>query len=304
MGLGLLAPPVRGWVYVDWRFDRFLASLAISENQFDDGARKQAGVRSTLNKWYYGHGSEDLNSRLIGSWGKQLRVRPPRDIDILFVLPWSVYLRFEQRTGNRQSQLLQEVRDVLGKTYSKSEMGGDGQVVVVRFDTMPVEVVPAFLLNDGRYLICDTNNGGCYRFSDPESELAVLETSDQRSGGATRRLIRMCKQWQRHCNVPIKSFLIERLAVAFLSQWTFAPHWNWHDWMLRDFFEFIVAAEGRSVVMPGTDSLVPLGRDWASKARTAFATATTACELERFNFDRAAADKWQSLLGPGISAYI
>ena len=33
---------------------------------------------------------------LSGSWGKLTRVRPVRDIDVLFVLPYSVYQRFQQ----------------------------------------------------------------------------------------------------------------------------------------------------------------------------------------------------------------
>ena len=43
--------------------------------------------------------SEAANSLLIGSWGKRTQVRPPRDVDILFLLPSDVYHRFQQREG-------------------------------------------------------------------------------------------------------------------------------------------------------------------------------------------------------------
>jgi hypothetical protein len=59
-----------------------------------------------------------------------------------------------------QSALLQEVKSVLTETYPNSDMSGDGQVVVVRFGTYNVEVVPAFALTNGRYWICHTNDGG------------------------------------------------------------------------------------------------------------------------------------------------
>lgn len=289
------------WRYVERRFEAFVASLAITDAQFQDGWRQQAGVRSTLNRWYYGHNDETLNSLLTGSWGKALRVRPPRDIDVMFCLPWEVYFRFEERIGNRQSQLLQEVRSVLLKTYSLSEMRGDGQAVVVRFARMPVEVVPAFAMNNGQYLIGDTSNGGSWRHTDPAAELAALNRSDAATGGATRRLIRMAKQWQRHCDVPIKSFMLERFAVAFLDGWQHPHDYYYHDWMVRDFFAFMLGYVDGTIIMPGTGHHVPLGDAWASKARTAHAEAKQACEWEKINFDILAAWKWQSLFGTLIT---
>src|SRR5204863_93608 len=84
------------------------------------------------------------------------RVRPPRDIDVLFALPYAVYHRYEGKTGNKQSQLLQEVKNVLAQCYTVTKMRGDGQVVVIPFATQSVELVPAFSLTDGKYWVCDT----------------------------------------------------------------------------------------------------------------------------------------------------
>src|SRR4051812_15979671 len=95
---------------VSSRFTRFLNNLLLTEAQKSDGATKHAGVRTCLNRNYYASTSSTANSFLIGSWAKATRIRPPRDIDVVFELPRSVYDRFEQRPGNKQSQLLQEVR--------------------------------------------------------------------------------------------------------------------------------------------------------------------------------------------------
>lgn len=288
------------WRYVEQRFRGFIENLALTDTQFQDGLRKQAGVRATLNRWYYGHNDEAANSLLTGSWGKHLRVRPPRDIDVMFALPWGVYTRFEARTGNRQSQLLQEVRSVLAQTYQTSDMRGDGQVVVVRFPTMPVEVIPAFPFDNGQYLICDTMNGGSYRLTDPISEIKALNQSDGDTGGATRHLIRIVKQWQRHCSVPIKSFMLERMAIEFLRTWQYPHDYYFYDWMVRDFFGFLVENAGRSAVMPGTGLRVPSGFAWASKARTAFAASCRACEWEQANFDFLAEEEWKSVFGSAM----
>jgi hypothetical protein len=93
-------------------------------------------------------------------------MRPPRDVDLYFVLPFAVYTRFQAHVWNRQSALLQEVKAALKGTYPDTDISGDGQVVV-RFGTYSVEVVPAILLTNNRYWICNTNDGGSYKETDP-----------------------------------------------------------------------------------------------------------------------------------------
>lgn len=259
----------RMWVYLVRRFEQFIENLAITETQLQNGVENQASVRRTLNRHYWGVDSDTANSRLIGSWGKQLRVRPPRDVDVLFTLPWSVYHRFESRSGNRQSQLLQEVRSVLAADNQRSTLRGDGQVVVALFATAPVEVVPAFAFDDGQFWICDTNDGGSYRVTDPAAELASLDNSDLLNDGAMRRLIRIMKQWQRHCDVPIKSFQLERAVIEFLWTWPHSRDLFWIDWMIRDFFAYLVSRQNQVLYMPGTGAAVAFGNGWVAKARTA-----------------------------------
>jgi hypothetical protein len=296
--------PSHAWWYLTRRMNTFIANLAVTDLQDKDGRAKQAGVRAVLNRHYYGVDSETANSMLTGGWGKHLRVRPPRDVDVLFSLPWDVHQRFEARSGNIQSQLLQEVKAVLGGTYTESDMGGDGQVVVVRFASMPVEVVPAFEFADGKFWICDTNDGGSYRLTDPRAEMAELDHSDLINQGATRRLIRMLKQWQRHCSVPLKSYVLERLAIELLQTWPYARDIFWFDWLIRDFFAYLVSRANGAIIMPGTGQWVLLGEDWASKARSAHAAAVRACDYERDNENILAGAGWQSLFGAHIPMYV
>src|SRR5262245_20274948 len=124
---------------VSQRFDTFLSNISLTTDQHADGVTKHSGVRNALNRHYYNSTSITGNSMLVGSWGKVTQVRPPRDVDVLFVLPDGVYHRFQQRTGNRQAQLLQELRGVLANTYPNTNMRADGQVIVVPFQTYAVE---------------------------------------------------------------------------------------------------------------------------------------------------------------------
>jgi hypothetical protein len=108
-------------------------------------------------------------------------------------------------------------------------MRGDGQVVLVRFASYSVEVVPAFLLTNGRYRICNTHDGGSYIETDPVAEVNYIETVDRANNRNLRPLIRMLKIWQQNCSVLISSFQLELVAADFLRQ---------SPWRNRDFFWF------------------------------------------------------------------
>jgi hypothetical protein len=216
-----------------------------------------------------------------------------------------VYWRFDSRSDNRQSQLLQEVKWVLAQTYSQTSLRGDGQVVSVPFSNTPVEVVPGFRCQDGSIIICDTNNGGRYKTSSAEAEAYDLDVSDRCWHGNTRALARMLKQWQQERNVPLKSFQLERLAVEFLRVWPFSLHdVFWYDWMIRDFLAHLLSRANGFLFMPGTREVVSLGNEWLSRAQTAYRYACNACEYERDNYEALAGGEWQQLFGSTVPVLV
>jgi len=286
---------------VTQRFAQFIDNLVITDAQLQDGLTKQAGVRDCLNRYFWGYSSETDNSLLIGSWGKQTRVRPSRDVDMIFLLPSSVFHRFQARTGNRQSQLLQEVKNALAFTYFQTAMRADGQVVVVPFTTTPIEVSPGFLCDDDSIIVCDANDGGRYVTSTARAEAAALVEADARTNGNTRRLARMFKQWQRHCDVPLKSFQIERLVVEFLGMHPNATEdYFYYDFLVRDFFAYLINRSNTYITMPGTGELIWLGSDWLTRAQTASRNALAACGAEKENSKILAGLYWQDIFGPQI----
>jgi SMODS domain-containing protein len=106
---------------VSERFKQFLDNITLSTTQIDDGKTKRGSVCKVLNSKYWSSSSENDNRFYVGSWGKYTRIRPPRDVDVLFKLPKSVYDRFQLRTGNKQSQLLQEIKDALKASFPKTD---------------------------------------------------------------------------------------------------------------------------------------------------------------------------------------
>ena len=297
------------WIYVTERFKTFQDNLALTANQLEDGNTKCKGVVSCLNAAYWGHNSETLNAFLIGSWAKDTRIRPPRDVDVYFVLPFTVYQRFEAYGSNvnKQSALLQEVKSKLLATYPSSSIKGDGPVVLAGFSSYNVEIVPAFLYdaNDRSYYVSDTKNGGSYKTTKPLHEVDAIQAADARNNHNVRRLVRMLKCWQSWCSVPIKSFYLELLAIDFLDQWTYKDQsYFFYDWMCRDFFAWLIAKANSFVIAPGTYEILWLGDGWKSKTESAYARAVKACDFERGNDTLNAGDEWQKIFGFDIPKYL
>jgi Second Messenger Oligonucleotide or Dinucleotide Synthetase domain len=306
-GLGAygLAPPPQvfphQWIGVRPRFTQFNNELALTPSQWADGLTKSAGVVGCLNRHYFDSESRTDHSLFIGSWGKDTAGRPPRDVDLYFVLPVDAYYRFQQYVWNRQSALLQEVKGVIAETYPETDMSGDGQIVLVNFGSYNVEVVPAFALTNGGYWICDANNGGRYKETHPSAEANYIEAVDQATNRNLRPLIRMVKAWQDYCSVPIKSFQLELVAAEFLAQspWRIYDYF-WFDWIARDFFAYLYWKANKWMSVPGSGESIYLGDDWQSRAESAYHRAVKACEYERDNYVVLAGEEWQKIFGEQI----
>lgn len=289
------------WIAVRQRFEQFHRNLLLTPLQRQDGLTKRNGVVNCLNRNYYDSTSETDNSFFIGSWGKDTVTRPPRDVDVYFVLPVQVYHRFQPYLWNRQSALLQEVKDALAGTYPDTDMRGDGQVIIVRFESYNVEVVPAFPLQNGQYWICNTHDGGSYKLTDPRAEVRYIEAVDLANNRNLRPLIRMLKAWQANCSVQIKSFQLELLAADFLgkSPWRL-NNFFYFDWIMRDFFAYLYHRANSYVVVPGTSETIYLGYEWQSRVETAYYRAEKACRYEKDNLVEAAGEEWQKIFGQHI----
>lgn len=293
------------WVAVRQRFRAFHEDLNLTREQLEDGIGKAVRVTQALERAYNGRVADQPPLLIVGSWGKGTQVRPSADIDIMVKFASAVLQRFEARTGNSQSQLLQEVKAFLLDAYPQTDMRGDGQVVIVQFNTITVEVVPVFDLPGGQYLMPDTNDGGKWKTVDPAAQIAMIEDIDARTNGNTRALTKMLKMWKREKNVPLKSYAIELLVAEFMSTYQYAQHdYYYYDWFVRDFLKALVTKAGTGLLIPGTGEWVWLGDEWLSRARTALAAAETACEWERLDYDVTAGQEWQTIFGARIPIYV
>lgn len=292
------------WIGVTKRFSDFNGELLVTTQQRDDAVGKAVRIAEILQRAYYNSDDALANLLIVGSWGKGTQVRPSNDLDMMFALPRHVFERFDAYQGNKQSALLADVRGHLTVPNARTDIRADGQVVVVDYQTITIEVVPVLPKGDGQVIMPDTRNGGRWKTADPLAQIRRIEAVDNHLRGHLRPLTRMMKQWRRERNVPIKSFLLELLCVEFLVNYRHNDQsFFYFDWFVRDFLAFMIARRNTSLILPGTNEAIPLGDDWVSRAQTAHAIAVMACAYEREDWVGLAGDEWQKIFGPRIAKW-
>lgn len=196
-------------------FEQFRKNLAVRNHA--DIAVSYAEITKRLNKDFWASDSESVHSLQVGSYGRGTAIDGVSDLDMVFELPWSVYDRLSKVKGNGPSQLLQEVRTSILERYPRTKVKGDGQVVAVRFDTYVVEVLPAFLKDDGSYLFGDSNDGGGWRECRPRKEMSAISEVDTRANRNLKRICKMLRAWRNEHGAPMSGMLIDTLTYRFFQ---------------------------------------------------------------------------------------
>lgn len=298
------------WNYVIPHFNSFLKALELTPGDRKDADGKAERIaRSLYAKYYPNRLIFDPSCYVkVGSYGKDCGSSNHSDLDVMFILPWDVYTRIEALSGNKQSQLLQEFKAPLLLTFPNTPLKADGQIITASFKTYHVEVVPAFRLLDGTFLTAHTGDNGSWKISNPVAEFNQLRTADLATQGKATHLTKMLKAWKYECNVEIKSISLEVLAIIFVNQWQHRDQTVfYYDWMIRDFFAFLLPYVNGWTLVPGTTERIELGDRWESKARSAYARAWKACEHEKADAPYSATTEWQKIFGDtfkGSSAFL
>lgn len=294
------------WIGVTTRFSRFDGDLQPTIPQVEDAQTKQLNVRKCLQATYYGPETDNPPGLIIGSWGKRTPVRPSADIDILFPIPTSEWDRINGYAGNSQSILLQEVKGVVAERYGSTDLRGDGQVVQVKFNSIMVEIVPAFPTDDPyKYAMPDTHDGGRWKPIFPVFEQVTIDFADTDANGNVVRLSRMMKHWKRFKKISIKSYIVELLIADFFKPYSYKHHsFFYFDWFVRDFLRYLIGRANTTIYSPGSGEFVPLGNDWLYGAKLALVRAEAACELEYQDFPTLAGNEWVEIFGNRIPVLV
>lgn len=265
------------------QFNKFYNNIKLTKKQREDAKIKYSGVCKTLHEFYYPDINYNGSTKLLfGSYGKHTNIRPPRDVDVLFIMPPEKFEQYNDNSSNSQSQLLQDVKKILSEKYSTTDkIKGWGKVVLVQFadGCHNVELLPAWQ-NNNKFIIPNSEDNGSWEDFDPKNEIEQIKEANNANNKKVIPVIRMIKKWAEKCTVNIKSCLIEEYILRFFSQ---SNSDNNYSILLRDAFDFLQKAI--------TDDNIK------SHLQTAYIRARKACEYEdKGNIDKATAE-WQKIFG-------
>ena len=283
----------------DW-FSTFCGNIQVKDGGTISSRYKT--VTRRLNTDFWNTTSETSHSLYVGSYGRNTAIQGFSDLDMIFQLPWSVFLRYDGYIGNGQSALLQAVRQSLGKTYPNSRVGADGQVVDIAFNHITFEVMPTFEHTDGSFTFPDANGGGSWRNTNPRPEIEAIRNRNYTCNGNLIRLCRMMRSWKNEGAVPMRGLLIDTLAYQFIVDWQNKDKsYLYYGFMCRDFFRFM-ADQGRTQQYwraPGSNQYVYRKGLFEWKATRCYNLACEAIAHEMATPKRewSAKQKWREIFG-------
>ncbi|MGE4169858.1 MAG: nucleotidyltransferase [Candidatus Margulisiibacteriota bacterium] len=284
----------------DW-FSTFCSTLQVQDGGTISYRYKR--ITRQLNSDFWDTDSETSHSLCVGSYGRNTAIQGFSDLDMVFELPANLYSQYNDYYGNGQSSLLQVVRTSMKKTYSTSDISGDGQVVSVSFqDGITFEIVPVFLSQSGGYIHPCSNNGGTWKTTNPRPEIQAIR---DRNSACNRNLIPLCRMmraWKNQWGVPIGGLLIDALAYQFIGNWTHRDKsYLYYDYMCRDFFEWMAnqSRDQEYWLAPGSGQRVNGKELFQYKAKQCYNLALEAIAHESADPKReySAKSKWREIFG-------
>lgn len=221
-------------------FDTFRQRLELTKSERDDAQRRHTEVRECIRSRF-----QVDRDFLTGSYARNTKTKPLKDIDIFFVLG-----KDERHWRSKApSVILAAFEDCLVKKYGRDDVERGRRCVTVEFakryqtqdqdgKVLSIDSVPAFEA-DGHYEIADGKLGKWIE-SDPEVHKDEATAKNKQLDGKWVPFVKMVKGWNRESGKPIKPmFLMEVLAQDLVDP----PFNNYPDEVSRYFSAAQVAID-------------------------------------------------------------
>lgn len=221
-------------------FTAFINKIKISQGDIDKVSYRYKRMTKQLNNDFHNIDSDIRNSLYVGSYGRDTDILTS-DVDWLFILPSNLKSQYDNHKNNGQSALLQAIKTSIERTFSKTNLKADGQVIQIPFDdNISFELVPCFENSDKSFTFPDTNNGGSWKKTDPRPEIKAVNDRNNVTNGNMKALARMVRAWKYQWTVPIGGLLIDTLVYNFLENYQYKDKSTvYYDYLSRDFFKYL-----------------------------------------------------------------
>jgi hypothetical protein len=276
-------------------FKEFRDALAVKNSEEISGRYK--AITTRLNIDYWNINSDTTHCLQVGSYGRNTAIHGVSDLDMAFELPWEVYARFNKRTGNVQSQLLQEIKQCLAVRYPTTNIWADSQVVVLEFTNYRVEVLPAFKGEDGGYTFPDSNDHGSWKKCWPRDEMTAVTEVNNRANRNLKHVCKMLRSWKNEHGAPMGGMLIDTLAYNFFRGNTSYDTKSYGSYpeLMRDVFQYLAdQLEQDHWLAPGSKDRVKSKGKFQTKAKKALGWCQEAIDTDT---DKKKEKHWRKTFG-------
>jgi Second Messenger Oligonucleotide or Dinucleotide Synthetase domain len=263
-------------------------------------SQRYRAMTRRLNTDFWDTVSDTAHSLYVGSYGRNTAI-DFSDIDMIMELPSDLYYQYDKYVTNGQSALLQAVKTSIERTYSRTYLRADGQVIQVPFtDGINFEVVPVFNNKAGSYTFPNANNGGSWQTTNPRPEISAVRTRNAACNNNLIPLCRMMRAWKGTWDVPIGGLLIDTLAYQFIENNGYREKsYLYYDFMCRDFFDWMAGQDANQEYWkaPGSGQYVYGKGLFQYKARRCCNIALSAIAYADKNQEWAAKRDWRDIFG-------
>jgi predicted nucleotidyltransferase len=293
-------------ITVDEAFRKFRSRLELNDSEQANASARHQEIREFIRQRFAVE-----RDFLTGSYIRQTKTKPLKDIDIFFELADK---EKHYRSG-RPSVLLQAFTDQLSTQYGTDQVKPDGRAVNIRFGVtvdsndntdyriLSIDAVPAFW--NGQYYEIPDADTESWVSTDPEIHAHKATAANKAFGGEWKGLVRMLKYWNnnpKHGAKPVKqSFLLEVMAMDCLYggwQGSFAYEFEGLFSTLADRI-FDVWPDPAGLGPPVSDSMTTAQKTRAhALLLQASREATNAIQLSRQQKNGDALNAWRALFGP------
>jgi hypothetical protein len=280
-------------------FKTFNDRIKVSPTTLNAINARLGKMEVALDKYYY---DSEQNNKVIkvGSIGRQTDIHAS-DVDIIYLVPNSVYSQYNAYSTNGQQSMLYAFRDVLRGVYSSTSIKADGLVAVVSFtDGITFELMPCVVNTDGSYTYPISNAGGSWGKTNPVPEIGTMNYVHSSTNGNARKLARMMRSWKEVNSVNMGGLLIDTYVYRFLQNYTFRDkNYYFYDWMSRDFLEYLSRQNDSAsyIYALGSNQNIYLKSGFASKAKAAHKHALDAIQAFSQGYKWTSANHWRSIFG-------
>lgn len=199
------------------RFKDFASALEITKTEQKAATELHEDVRKCLEE----SSLEIKEDFLSGSYKRETKIRPLKDIDLVIVLDPDEYPDYDEEGD--PAALLDELESVLDDLYEDDDtvtVNPQHRSVNLDFTNPPYgfDVVPAFVVNGDVLRIPDRKHD-MWPKTNPKKHADLLSTAndDRHTEGTIVPMIKMLKAWNTHQNGIVKSFWIEAQAMQVFT---------------------------------------------------------------------------------------